>query len=273
MCTPWITGDDLAAARSDVAALVGRNTDVLDTAATAASESLFALSGRKFPGICGVTLRPTARPPSWTVRDWSMYLSNLTGYGYSASWGYCYGDGHARCDVDTRRAIDLGVYPLVAVDAVRIDGVVLANDPAGSAYTIGDDRYLVRTDGGAWPTCQSWTLPDTEPGTFAVDVRFGSPPPAAGVLAAIALAAEFAKSGVGQESALPSSVTRVSRQGVDWSFFDPVQLFKNRLTGVPLADQFILATNPHRQTSRSRVLSPDTIRSHRTSPIRTGGTP
>lgn len=267
LCSPWITGATVIAERPE--AIEGIPPSVVDRAATGACEVLFALSGRKFPGECAATLRPAARPVGWTVHTWTEHLMSLTGYGFVGSWGYCSGGDHRRC-LD-RAAIDLGVYPLRSVDRVTVDGTVLPS----TAYRVDADRLLVRLDGGGWPTCQDPTAADddTDAHTFTVDVVFGATPPQSGVDAAITFAAEMARARSGQTNRLPARVQRVTRQGVEWMILDPMAFLDQGKTGIYEVDLFLTAMNPHRQTSRSRVLSPDVDHTRRTSAVTPGGTP
>ena len=49
-CSPWITGDDVAASCTQAATAVGTDTAQLDQYAEAASEALWAMSGGQFDG-------------------------------------------------------------------------------------------------------------------------------------------------------------------------------------------------------------------------------
>ena len=64
ICTPWITSADLAACDCPDA-----SADVVDTSIEAASEIMYALTGRQYPGVCTETLRPcgttAGEPVGW----------------------------------------------------------------------------------------------------------------------------------------------------------------------------------------------------------------
>lgn len=265
ICTPWINGTDIATHSPAVSSV---DSAVLDRAAADASDFLFALSGRKFPGACEAVIRPTARPRAWSLRSWSDYLSSLSGVGYSSTWGTCGGDGADACFSPPQ--VDLGVYPVRGIVQVKIDGQVI---PANE-YEVRDMRTLVRMRSTAsavptvrwgWPTCQDLSLPDTEPNTFSVTVQYGEDPPDIGRSAASALGAEFAKARSNQQSRLPARLTSITRQGVTMAVLDPMQFLDNGLTGIYEADLFIRAINPGKQVSRPRVYSPDIDRHTRPS--------
>lgn len=97
--------------------------------------------------------------------------------------------------------------PVAEVTAVVIDGVELDN----SAYRIDDYEWLVRLDGGTWPTNSDPVDPDS----FRVDYLKGiNPPNGAGLVTGI-LACERAKAICGDKTCrLPRSVQQVTRQGV-----------------------------------------------------------
>ncbi|MBK9181476.1 MAG: hypothetical protein IPM45_18345 [Acidimicrobiales bacterium] len=83
---------------------------------------------------------------------------------------------------------------MVDVVEVVVDGATLDD----SLYRLDDRRWLVRLedpDGSrpGWPASQDLTLPASEPGTWEVTFTWGVRPPAAGVLAAVALAGELAR--------------------------------------------------------------------------------
>lgn len=259
----WTTSSAVTAMYSDIAASVTSGSvtvSQLDLACQQASDILYSLSGRQFPGLGERTFRPSARPRMWTTADWARYFEQLTGNFYSASWGTCWAAEHQWCRQPPQ--IDLGVFPLREVVSVKIDGVLI---PANE-YRIDDNRLLVRTRTSisaqptarwGWPTCQDLTLPDTEPGTFSVDARFGMDPPASGVAAANAFAAELARAHSSQANRLPARLTSITRQGVSMAIMDPMQFLDKGLTGVYEADVFIKSYNPDQQRRKPRVYSSD----------------
>lgn len=268
---PWT---DAAAVRGRPGC-VGLDQKLLDDATRAASEILYALSGRQFSGRRAVTVRPTA------AREGGDRPAGL----WSASWGCCpysyasgYGtvalavwSGHAcRC---APPQIELGAYPVTAITAVKINGTEI---PA-TEYRVDDHRWLVRvkataasagTEMDGWPTCQRLDLPDTEDATFSVAFVHGTPPPAAGVFAATVLAAELALAGApdgdGVEARLPERVRSIVRQGESITLIDPQDVLEQGRTGIPEVDLFLKSVNPSGSARRSAVWSPDLGRTRRT---------
>lgn len=250
-----VTGRDVS--------LSGVNPALLSNACRQASDLLYGVSGRQFPGKAQITVRPVGRPQSMTIRDWSAYLQTLSGFTNAISWaagGGWFGSGDA--DYSSPNQIDLGVYPVRSVDLVKLDGMVIPP----TEYRIDDYRYLVRvrpnasyqpTDRSGWPTYQDMLLPDTEPGTFSVQFTFGADPPAGGVAAATTLAVEFARMYSGQPNRLPARVQSITRQGVSMSVVDPMQYLDEGLTGVYDVDLWIRSVNPSKQKVPPAIWSPD----------------
>jgi hypothetical protein len=265
-CSPWAAVDDVRA-RPGCSEL---DTAVVDDAVQAASEVLYALSGRQFPGECTGYVRPTARS-----RSWDMRVQSLAG-GYSATWGACNYSGsdlaawagHS-CDCSPPE-IELGAYPVTEIVAVLIDGQTIPADE----YRIDDYRLLVRvlplasaqpTVRGGWPTCQRLDLPDSEEGTFSVSFLYGTVPPSSGKRAALALAAELALAyATDSDTRLPERIRSLTRQGESITLIDPQDVLDNGRTGIPEVDLFIKSVNPKNLQRRSTVWSPDTGRARRT---------
>jgi hypothetical protein len=150
VCSVWTTVAGVTAQRPDIAALLVGSPAVagqvqsipavgLAGAVADATDILFNLSGRQFPGVCSTTVRPVAAPPTWTLAEWTAYWTAVSGNAWSGSWGICNGgESHDACN--TPPQIDLGLYPVVAIDEVRIDGVVIPPDE----YRVDNNRLLVR---------------------------------------------------------------------------------------------------------------------------------
>jgi hypothetical protein len=264
-CAPWID----AAAVAAVPGCEDIDEPIRTAAAAAASDILWALSGRQFGGECTGYVRPTARPDGWDHRSWAI----ASGYGWYGSWGTCsyaYGlgspawAGHAcRC---APAEVELGAYPVRSVSQVKIDGEVIPPDE----YRVDNYRTLVRVKAHAdddasvrpgWPTCQRLDLPDTEEGTFSVTFVFGTAPPASGVQAAASLAAEFALLRATDEDAretrLPARVRTLVRQGESITLLDAQDVLDKGRTGIPEVDLFLKSVNGAGLARRSRVWSPD----------------
>lgn len=258
-CSNWVDGADISNYRPDISEQV-TEADRLDVAAAAASDLMYVLSGRKFTGACQTVIRPVARARNWSMSDWANWYSSLSGSGWSRSWGSCGGGDHDGCSVPPQ--VDLGVYPIVSIDQVKIDGIVIP--PA--EYGVDGYKWLVRRSPTAsatptarygWPTCQDFRLPDTQPGTFSVAVTYGMIPPPMGLMACATMAAELALSMSGLPNRLPARVTNIIRQGVAITMLDPMQFLQQGKTGIYEVDLFLASYNPDKQQRRTAVLSPD----------------
>lgn len=264
LCDAWCTPDQVLARPG----CSGLPPATVAACVQPASEILFALSGRQYPGAaCPATVRPAAKPPGLSAIEWAAF----TGFGFWPTWGICSGEypsygvpwlfRHGDCQRPPQ--VELGAYPVRAVVTVKIDGVVIPDDE----YRLDNNRVLVRTlptadtvptERYGWPTCQDLALPDTEPGTFSVAFLHGFDPPAGGVLAAQVLAAELAKAATpGMTSRLPSRVTSIAREGITTNMLDAMALIPKGWTGLPDVDLWIRSVNPSQLARRARVWSPD----------------
>jgi hypothetical protein len=262
-CSPWATGNEVRT-RPGAADL---DATITDGAIHDASELLYGLSGRQFPGLCTATLRPAAKP-SWTpYSEWLGYLAarGLQGY-WSSSWGVCAGAAGYHDGCQSSRELYLPVYPVRSVENVTIDGVVLD----ASAYRVDDMRTLIRLDGEIWPLCQDLDLPLGQQGTFSLDVTYGQEPPSSGKNAAITFAAELAKARSDKPNKLPVRLQTITRQNVSMTVMDPQQFLAQGLTGIYEVDLFIRTFNPSRMVAPPIAWSPD-IQSYRTTTTYPGG--
>jgi hypothetical protein len=269
-CYPWIDGCDVAAcARVDY----GQNPYVFDTVAAAASAVLYEISGRKYPGVCTWTVRPTNNqcgcwggpaslgfyPFWWTGTPW--------GAGFGGWWWWNERGDKLGCSPMSR--VRLQGYPVARVTEVKIDGVVLPElDTHGNPnYRLDGRRWLTRMNDPVvapasprfWPGCQDMSLDDDQPGTFSITYDWGQDVPAIGVGAAVELANQLWLACGGNECVLPAGVTRVTRQGIEiergllanWA--DPT-----KPTGLVQLDTFLMAyNNGNRGGRRSAMWSPD----------------
>ena len=215
-----------------------------------AVSALRSLTGYQVGG-CPVVLRPCKDNCLPGYSGWASgppYVPYINGDGQWLNMvcGNCVGD----CSCATLEQISLPL-PVGRVDGVKVGGVALQP----SAYRLDSPGWLVRVDGGSWPTCQDLTLDDDQPGTMSVtylnaEVVDGLASYAAGVLAC-----EFAKACAGAKCRLPSGVTEISRRGLTMTI--PAGLFTEGLTGIREVDVFILSHNPYLQKTPSTVWSPD----------------
>lgn len=241
VCTPWVTPGDLP---EDVqAAADTAGPDVAADACAWASELLFALSGRRWPGACGertveLTLGPAVRP---TLADRRRaVLGGGTASGARAV-----------------HRVRLPDWPVTAVTAVTERRDPEPADPVPlveEQWRLVNGRWLARYQDGvpvAWPVCR-----------IVVTYEHGAPPPDGGVRAAREYAVQlvWAAAGDKERCKLPSRVQNITRQGVSMVLLDPGDYLDEGRTGVPGVDQWLAAVNPGRLRSRPRVWSPDTDR-------------
>lgn len=262
-CQSWIDGDDVAAYDSSLG--VGSESFLLDDVAAMGSAIMWQATGRQFNGICWRTVRPCRESCScWSAPR----LSTAWAWSYlDGGWGWSDGCG-GRCGCGGESVVRLAGYPVREILEVRIDGVALPEFDANGNRNWRLDRHrrLVRMDDPGppslprvWPSCQNTSLDDTEAGTFSVRYSWGQQPPELGKLAAAAVAAELYRSITpgGGECKLPTSVTRVVRQGVTIERIVPTAaMVSEGSTGIPAIDLFV-STVGTKGKRRSSVWSPD----------------
>jgi hypothetical protein len=234
-CSPWITGDDVA----DCCNVETSSGAIFDIVAQQASDLLFEISGRLYAGECGPrTVRPACDSCACGYQVLSRgYVIGPWDYGYPLNLCDC-------CLLACSPSlVKLAGVPIREIDEVLIDGDVV--DP--TTYRVFNDRYLQRLDNARWPIRQNLTLADTEDGTFSITYTYGADPPALGVSAAAQIACDLYKACNGQDCALPSGVTRLTRQGVtiDKLAFTSWGFREGRwATGFSLVDAFLATVNP-----------------------------
>jgi len=245
-CDNWASVSDLDACHADLAAV---DAGVKLSKLCAATDILFQLSGRRFPGLCEDTVRPCARlravdPPSW--------------WRWDRAWGVCAcsNEPHRQCSCSDPSEVRLGARPLLGIIEVRQDGAAV---PA-TAYRIDDRGWLVRLDGDPWPCCQDLSKdPATDADTFQVRFVHGRQPPPSGKEAVLELAAELVKSCTGGTCRLPARAQRISRQGLEVTLVEVAGMFGDGSwrSGIAEVDQFLTAYNPRNRRRRGHVASPD----------------
>lgn len=252
----WPLVDELACS-----ALDELDYGLRDAIVETASSLLWNWTGRVF-GLCEVEVRP-CRPdcasttylglagiPSNLWRGMPFLPVLINGEFYNLRCG-------RGCDELAAQAREIGLPgPIDSIVSVTVDGEIL--DP--SAYRIDNRAWLVRTDGGTWPTCQNLDAPAGDPDTFTVVYRWGTPVPKGGQVAASILACEMAKAATGRDCELPQRVQSVTREGVSVAILDSFEGLEAGRTGIWLVDSWVTSvTNAPR---RFRVMSPD-VRSTR----------
>jgi hypothetical protein len=240
-CGAWIDGEDITAC-CGIEAVDQDTLDRLEAAAAAASDLLFALSGRLYRGTCGpVTVRPCSTGRSCYVPGRSDLVQSC-GCAPLSTWL-------------------LPGYPVTEIAQVLLDGQVIAP----SEYRLDEQRKLVRladVNGKQqfWPACQRLDLPDTEERTASVTYFYGVAPPALGEIAAAKLGCEIyrACSGAGAgECAIPSDAVRVTRQGITIEKAALSTWIALGAYGIPEVGAFMAAYGNHGATRRPAVWSPD----------------
>ncbi|MFF4391438.1 hypothetical protein ACFY0G_32315 [Streptomyces sp. NPDC001552] len=252
VCDPWPTALCCDVPDDTDPAVVTRLTAV-------ASQILYRLSGRRWGPSCPIIVRPCRRscldvlPRSsviWgTAGPWIPYMGT-DGLWRNASICGCSSD--CSCGELCEIYLDGPVYDITSVQ----DGEdVLPPE----AYRVDGSGTLVRTDGECWPDCQDLSAPPGTEGTLAVTYRTGLQLDESAIAAVSELVCHLLK-GCGGScgcNAAGKNVTRYTRQGVQLEMADPTLLYSEGRTGLPLTDLWLIATNPYRLTSQSRVYSPD----------------
>lgn len=228
-CEPWATIADLCSPCDDY----DLDAALLEDSLQIASDILFSLSGRRYPGVCEDVVRPTA--------------------------GGCTGRNLCGRSVD---GIRLGGSPLIEVTEVLLDGSALD----ASEYRVDDHDRLVRLRDSSgnlrrWPCCQDVTKPTTEVGTFQVTYTYGQTPPAGGIRAAASLGCQLAlacQPETAGQCRLSERVVSVTRQGVTKSLRDPAQMFPQGLTGLNEVDLWLESERYARKSRRASLIVPET---------------
>lgn len=261
-CSPWASEADVCSPCDDYSFPVG----ILDDCLAAATDVLYELSGRRWPGSCQDTVRPTLH--SFLPGDWRWGDGARLRYGVGGDWswpGWC----------NWVPEVYLGAYPVTSIVQVVIDGAVV--DPA--TYRVDDYQTLVRINNpttgvnDGWPCCQDMGANSAvggDQGTFQVTFTYGTPPPQMGVRAAARLGCELALACApesGPNCQLPERVTTVARQGVTAVILDPFAFLDKGKTGLYDVDLFLSAANPGGLNRRATAT---TTKSRRRRPRRAG---
>lgn len=251
---------------ADVSCLDGLSADDAELACAAATSMLYGASGHQFSGTCSDTVRPCAvnmvgmsglAGAVGRCNDGSTWFAvsldvlpeiTWSGFGGSPSPGISGG-------ILVHSTLELPGYPIVTVDEVKIDGVVVTD------YVIVDSRWLVRKNGRTWPFGQRLDYDDGAQGTWSVRYTWGVPPPPDGVLAARVLSCELGKSMNRDESCrLPQRLQNLTREGVTAVVMDPqANTGADGAFGIYEIDHFIYNANPNKITRTARVINVDLI--------------
>jgi hypothetical protein len=267
-CSSWIEGSDVLANGPPIQGIDADSAWKLDTVAYVASDVLYSLSGRQFPGVCQRTVRPTREKCGcFGIASGIGWWSWTPSWGFGG-WGWANECGD-RVGCGAISSVPLAGYPVRAITEVKIGGDVLAelDDDGNPNYRLDGRRRLVRMDDPAsgeprlWPACQNMSLDDTQAGTFSITYTWGADVPALGRLAAAQMARELWVSLNGGTCKLPSKATKVVRAGITIERVTAIaDALRAGSTGIPLVDTFIATYNPNKRKMRSAVWSPDVTR-------------
>lgn len=234
-CEPWIDAADVAACCG--VALSTENEGAYEEAAELGTLVAWKASGHRFGGICGpVTVRPCGDECGcWTGVQWLSYPDGTARPLWTGTeWNW---NTKRFCGCSCLPKVRLSGY-VQAIDEVKIDGVIIDPD----SYRVDRRRWLVRTNGQHWPSCQDDSLEDDQPGTFSVSYTYGQEPDELGRSAAAALGCEFfaACSEDDMECKLPQGAVRIVRQGVTIDRLQPLaSMLQKGETGILAWDAFI----------------------------------
>lgn len=238
-CTSYLAGADLAG-NSRVGAATAAE---LDPFCEEASQIMYVLLGRQFPGVCSATLRPIRRElESYMGRNWMA-----TAYPFDSLSAPM----AALLGVPTHSNGDPIPLPVTTrtLEAVMLDGA-----PFTDCALVG--RNLYRTDGEPWPDTQKVWVADTEPGTFSVAITFGPDTPAGVVSATRELAIQlWLDSEASPDCLLPPGTTSVSRQGMSVSLDDRVEQARAAGPVIPVLSNALGTWNPSNQRQPPDYLS------------------
>jgi hypothetical protein len=205
-----------------------------------AVEWCWALSGR-FYGTRATVYRPAQLLLCQSA--WPPFLASIYGPWPGAEWNLS--------DPTRQQVLELP-RPAVSVTSVEIDGT--AADP--ELYRL-EGNFLVRQDGGQWPSRQNMIVPLGNLDTWAVSYVRGVPVPASGQYAAGVLACELGKQIAGGKCRIAFNATTVTRAGVT---INRDILNAARTTGVQEVDQWVASVNPQGLAREPSVWSPDVPR-------------
>lgn len=228
-----------------------------------ATRVLWALSGRRWGPSCPHVVRPCRKS---CMDDFPLFVDHRGGYTgglypymvdgqwYNASPCGCTSD--CSCEELCEIRLEGPVHDIVSVQQGEL---ILPND--GTAYRVDNGNTLVRVDGGCWDSCQDMAAAPGQPGTLTVTYRIGLPLDELALNALSSYVCHLARrcgnGSCGCRLQQTRNLSRVSRQGVDLEFGDATAAYDAMRTGIPEVDAWLMVTNPYRQTSPSRVWSPD----------------
>lgn len=232
-CTPYLTVEEL---RDDPGLCIpdpepDDYDEVLQAFIDRASEIMFALTGRQFPGDCTVV--------RWPMRRYGCPQPFMLPFAMLET-GFRPADD----------AITLWYQPRDIT--VHIDGDVFTD------WWLRNGTDLVRADGSLWPTVNHPELPDDSEGTFWIEWTFGPDTPGIVKNAAQQLAVQFQLESVQDARCkLPVDTTSVSRQGQTITIDRDIERVREAGPNLQAIMVATAAYNPHNARTPSDAWSPD----------------
>lgn len=247
MSNLWITPEELG---------VYAESEFAYEAAKAASNLLWAMSGRKYSGITTVTERYVCATLSYrygpSVRNnkAELVLGDVYNIPYSDMDSYT---AVTTDGLSPQSRIRLRGRPVQKIHTIRNrNGAVVDQN----SYYLVDHSTIQATAGSRWTPCD-----------IEVTYTYGIEPPTMGKMAARTLAIEFCKLWNGDDDCiLPQRVTSVSRQGVSYTILDSQDFIAELRTGLYAVDLFLKSVNPDGARAKARVFTPDVPRGRRYTP-------
>jgi len=263
---PWIDEEDVFKCCS------GLRADVDLTGPIAfATNILWRLSGKQFPGVGTRTVRPCygdqygcgmgPNGPFWNV--WPVnVLWQFPQWPYRDN-GRWYNTGFGGCMDRCYLPEVILPAPVSGVTEVVIDGVVLPP----TAYKVVQFEKLARIDGSKWP-CSNNLKVDASPytgandgskqGTWQITYQYGRGPGDDGKMACAILACQIAKNQCGADDCtLPQRLKNITRENVSMAFVDPMDFLAHGLVGIYEVDLWLGSVNPYGQKKRPGIRRAD----------------
>ena len=247
MSNLWITPEELG----DYA-----ESEFAYEAAKAASNLLWALSGRKYSGVTTVTERYVCATLAYRYGSSSRNTRADLVLGDVYNMPYSDMDSYTAVTTDglsPQSRLRLRGRPITKIHAMRNRAGVIMNP---NSYYLVDHSTIQSVAGSRWSPCDS-----------EITYTYGIEPPTMGKMAARVLAMEFCKLWNGDDDCvLPQRVTSISRQGVSYTILDSQDFIDDMRTGLYSIDLFLKSVNPDKARNKARVFSPDVPRGRRYTP-------
>jgi len=245
VCTPWATIDDAPDSFEG-------DPDVLESVLPLASDILFELTRRRWPGTCHDEFRPMAQFRAAAYPRW--WPDDQRG---SLGW----------CSCNRARETGCARLPEIKLPGTPVDAdsiKVTLNGVDFTDFALHDHRFLVRTDGDGWPCCQDLLAPLSEDHTMGIEYDFGLGPPDSGVIVCMQYALQLALSLDAEAVAsnkcqLPKRVTTITRQGITMAVLDPMVFIQKGMVGLALVDQWVASVNLGSDRRAGSVLVPGQV--------------